>query len=88
MAGPHLDRPFDMVVFGATSFAGQLLCRSLVERHGTDGGSTAKMLGEAAFALLSLERVGGGFWTLATAFGDSLIEPLEQHAGSTFEVLE
>ncbi len=31
------DRPFDIVVFGATSFVGEILCRYLVERHGTDG---------------------------------------------------
>jgi short subunit dehydrogenase-like uncharacterized protein len=30
-------RPFDIVVFGATSFVGEILCRYLVERHGTDG---------------------------------------------------
>ena len=27
----------DLVVYGATSFVGQILCRYLVERHGTDG---------------------------------------------------
>ncbi len=30
-------RPYDLVVFGATSFVGQILCDYLVERHGTDG---------------------------------------------------
>ena len=30
-------RPFDLIVFGATSFVGQILCRHLVERHGTTG---------------------------------------------------
>lgn len=34
---PRSDRPLDLVVFGATSFVGQILCRHLVERHGTDG---------------------------------------------------
>lgn len=28
---------YDLVVYGATSFVGQILCRYLVERHGTDG---------------------------------------------------
>ena len=46
------------------------------------------MLGEAATALLELEEVGGGFWTPATSFGESLIAPLTQHAGLSFEVLE
>jgi len=31
------ERRFDIVVFGATSFVGQILCRYLVERHGCDG---------------------------------------------------
>lgn len=35
---PRDDRPFDIVVFGATSFVGQILCRHLVERHGTGAG--------------------------------------------------
>jgi len=28
---------YDIVVFGATSFVGQILCRHMVDRHGTDG---------------------------------------------------
>ncbi len=31
------DRPYDLVVFGATSFVGEILCRFLVERHGVAG---------------------------------------------------
>jgi short subunit dehydrogenase-like uncharacterized protein len=31
------ERPYDLVVFGATSFVGQILCRHLVDRHGTGG---------------------------------------------------
>jgi short subunit dehydrogenase-like uncharacterized protein len=31
------DTPFDIVVFGATSFVGQILCRYLWQRHGTGG---------------------------------------------------
>jgi short subunit dehydrogenase-like uncharacterized protein len=30
-------RKFDVVVFGATSFVGQILCKHLVARHGTTG---------------------------------------------------
>lgn len=37
MASAPSDRSLDLVVFGATSFVGQLLCAYLVERHGTDG---------------------------------------------------
>lgn len=31
------QRPHDLVVFGATSFVGEILCRHLVARHGIDG---------------------------------------------------
>ena len=31
------DRAHDLVVFGATSFVGQILCRHLAARHGTEG---------------------------------------------------
>ncbi|MEQ8842224.1 MAG: saccharopine dehydrogenase NADP-binding domain-containing protein [Acidimicrobiales bacterium] len=37
MSTPPADRPYDIVVFGATSFVGQILCRYLVDRHGIDG---------------------------------------------------
>ena len=34
------ERPsYDLIVFGATSFVGQILCRHLVMRHGVDGRS-------------------------------------------------
>ena len=53
-------------------------------------GSTAKMLGEAAMALLALDPadVPGGFWTPSAAFGDTLMERLVEHAGLTFEVID
>ncbi len=52
-------------------------------------GATARMLGEAAAAMVDLDPAdtGGGFWTPATAFGDVLIERLEARAGLRFEVL-
>ncbi len=50
-------------------------------------GSTAKMLGETAIALV--EGTGpGGFLTPSTAFGDDLIERLRAEAGLTFEVVD
>lgn len=33
----NAHKQYDVVVFGATSFVGKILCRYLVERHGTDG---------------------------------------------------
>ena len=78
---------FDLRFHGTTDDGRTISTRVTGDRD-PGYGSTAKMLGEAATALLTLERVGGGFWTPATAFGESLIEPLERHAGLTFEVLE
>ncbi len=50
-------------------------------------GSTAKMLGETAIALV--EGAGpGGFLTPSTAFGDDLIERLRARAGLTFDVVD
>lgn len=93
-------RPFDLVVFGATSFVGEILCQYLVDRHGTDGDlnwaiagrSESKLAAVAAKTGATVELVetdgDGGFFTPPTAFGDSLIDRLETHAGLTFAVLE
>ena len=77
---------FDIRFYGTTE-SGRSIETKVTGDRDPGYGSTAKMLGEAAYALLSLDDVGGGFWTPATAFGESLIEPLERHAGLTFEVL-
>ena len=51
-------------------------------------GSTAKMIAESALALAQDSlTVGGGFWTPASALGDSLLRRLPQSAGVTFDVL-
>ena len=50
MADPS-DRPHDLVVFGATSFVGQILCRHLVERHGVDGSLRWAIAGRSAAKL-------------------------------------
>ena len=54
-------------------------------------GSTAKMLGEAAFTLatdLGPDDLSGGFWTPATALAEKLQPRLVEHAGLTFETCE
>ncbi len=53
-------------------------------------GSTAKMLTEAALTLSNTptETTPGGFWTPATAMGDTLIEALIEHAGLEFRALD
>ncbi len=51
-------------------------------------GSTSKMLAECAVALARDESpVGGGFWTPASALGESLLERLPANAGVRFEVV-
>jgi short subunit dehydrogenase-like uncharacterized protein len=75
------DRRLDLVVFGATSFVGQILCRHLVDRHGTDGSlrwpiagrSAAKLDEVAALTGAEVERIvvdasdAAGLLTLAEA---------------------
>lgn len=59
------DRRLDLVVFGATSFVGQILCRHLVARHGTEaslrwaiaGRSPAKLEQVAADTGADVERI-------------------------------
>ena len=48
-------------------------------------GSTSKMLGEAALCLAKDSAItGGGFWTPATALGQSYLDRLQANAGVTF----
>lgn len=79
---------FDIRFFGSTA-DGRTISTKVTGDRDPGYGSTGKMLGEAAHALANLDRsaVGGGFWTPATAFGESLIQPLVTHAGLTFDVL-
>ena len=54
-------------------------------------GSTAKMLGEAAFTLatdLPTDALTGGFWTPSTALAERLKPRLEANAGLKFEVVK
>ena len=53
------DRPYDIVVFGATSFVGEILCRYLVERHGTDGELRWAIAGRSADKLESVAGATG-----------------------------
>ncbi|HEX5277018.1 MAG TPA: saccharopine dehydrogenase NADP-binding domain-containing protein [Fluviicoccus sp.] len=80
---------YDFRFFGRTANGQKIVVKVTGDRD-PGYGSTAKMLGEAAVCL-ALEtdkaKVGGGFWTPATAFGDKLVKRLVDHAGLTFEVL-
>jgi len=77
------------VRFRGTTAGGKTIETRVTGDRDPGYGSTAKMLGESAVALVELDpaSVGGGFWTPASAFGDSLVERLEAHAGVRFDVL-
>jgi len=80
---------FDLRFFGETA-AGQKIVTKVTGDADPGYGSTAKMLGEAAVALLDLDHAAtaGGFHTPTTAFGDDLIGRLVEHAGMSFSVLD
>jgi short subunit dehydrogenase-like uncharacterized protein len=80
---------FDLRFFGTTADGRTIRTRVTGDRDPGYSG-TARMLAEAATALIELDadEVGGGFWTPATAFGDRLVERLEDHAGIRFDVLD
>ncbi len=77
---------FDVRFYGETA-AGEAIVTKVTGDRDPGYGSTAKMLGEAAMALVEGVDADGGFHTPATAFGDGLIDRLETHAGLTFDVL-
>lgn len=48
------ERTYDLVVFGATSFVGQILCRYLRDRHGCDGALTWAIAGRSQTKLTAV----------------------------------
>jgi len=52
-------RQYDVVVYGATSFVGQILCKYLVGRHGTDGDLSWAIAGRSASKLDEVARSTG-----------------------------
>lgn len=53
------SRQFDIVVFGATSFVGQIICAYMVRRHGTSSGLSWAIAGRSATKLSELNTVLG-----------------------------
>lgn len=80
---------FDLRFYGTTT-GGDTITTKVTGDRDPGYGSTAKMLAEAALALLKSDPADlpGGFWTPTTAFGDHLIEQLASHAGLVFAVLD
>jgi len=66
------DCPYDFIVFGATSFVGEILCRYLVERHGTDGDLAWAIAGrnEAKLAAVA-EATGADVARIVADAGDA-----------------
>ncbi|MFT7475200.1 MAG: short subunit dehydrogenase-like uncharacterized protein [Verrucomicrobiales bacterium] len=79
---------FDFRFYGTTASGSAITTRVTGDRD-PGYGSTAKMLGEAAVALLHLDPADkpGGFWTPSTAFGMPLVDRLIEHAGLTFSIV-
>lgn len=78
---------YDVRFYGRTA-NGQTLHTKLSGSQDPGYGATSKMLGEAALCLafdISHDKVGGGFWTPATAMGDALLQRLTQFVGMRFE---
>ena len=92
-AGPSSDKQkagfYDLRFFGETA-DGQKIATKVTGDADPGYGSTAKMLGEAAVALLELDRsdAPGGFHTPTSAFRDDLIDRLVEHAGLTFSIVD
>ena len=90
--GPSTEKQengfFSLRFFGETA-TGDKVVTSVTGDRDPGYGSTAKMLGEAALALVDLPRAdrAGGFWTPSTAFGNDLVERLESHAGLQFSII-
>ncbi len=81
---------FDIRLFGKTANNDTINTKVTGDKD-PGYGSTSRMLSQAALCLaqdISKNDIGGGFWTPASAMGDSLIERLEAHSGISFEVVE
>jgi short subunit dehydrogenase-like uncharacterized protein len=76
---------YDIRFFGRTK-AGETIETRVTGDADPGYGSTAKMLGEAALALVEISGAGG-FHTPTSAFGNELIDRLEAHSGLTFDVV-
>ena len=77
---------YDILLIGETS-DGRSLRVSVKGDKDPGYGSTSKMIAESGICLareVSHEAVGGGFWTTASAMGESLISRLQAKAGLTF----
>lgn len=81
---------FDIRFFGTTQ-NNQHISTKVTGNKDPGYGSTSRMLAQSALCLvqdISKESVAGGFWTPASAMGNSLLSRLETYAGLSFEVVD
>lgn len=80
---------FDLRFYGTTPTGAAITTKVTGDRD-PGYGSTGKMLGEAAIALLHADPADtpGGFWTPATALGPALEQRLVEHAGLSFSIVD
>lgn len=81
---------FDIRFFGSTA-AGETIATKVTGDKDPGYGSTSQMLAQAALCLvedIDNAKVGGGFWTPASAMSEALLSRLTQHAGLDFSVIE
>lgn len=90
--GPKVDPQnpgFYIIQFNGETADGQPLVTRLSGDSDPGYGSTSKMLAEAGVCLAKDKlSVTGGFWTPASAMGESLLRRLQDAAGLTFEVVD
>ncbi|MDD9896928.1 MAG: saccharopine dehydrogenase NADP-binding domain-containing protein [Gammaproteobacteria bacterium] len=79
---------FDLRFIGKTEQGDEIKVKVTGDRD-PGYGSSAKMLAQAGISLrrdVDKSEIAGGFWTPATAYGDRLIERLQNYAGLSFEL--
>ncbi len=68
--------PHQVVVFGATSFVGQIMCRYLFQRHGAEGALSWAMAGRSESKLRALQAaLGAGAERIPVIVVDAADEP-------------
>ncbi len=82
----QLEGEYTLMFYGKVRGRGKIVCQVSGDQD-PGYGSTAKVLGEAAYMLAKKcpkESLAGGFWTPATAFSDELFTRLSAKAGLHF----
>ena len=69
------EKTFDVIVYGATSFVGQIICRYMLDQYGVDGDLKWAIAGRSAGKLESVkQQLGGAAASLETITADAADE--------------